>query len=173
MNHRWELSGDGNFAQWGPIASFVIPTATTEALGEGQWQAGIGGILAANYRNVFTENDSVHFGIFGHNLWSFAQTRDNAQDVNKLFVQPIVVYHFNELLGQKGWYAALPDDFWVYDWNESQFDVIAAGLRVGRVFKIGDQPVNVFGQGYWNGAKTDGTPQAFAKLNFTLLFPTR
>ena len=57
---------------------------------------------------------------------------------------PVVVYHFDMLFGQKGWYTGLPDDLWTYAFEEGEFTSIPLGGRLGKVFKFGKQPVNAF-----------------------------
>ncbi len=73
------------------------------------------------------------------------------------------------MFGEKGWYAALPDDLWTYDFEESEFTLIPLGARLGKVFSIGKQPVNVFLQSWYNAADT-GADYAI-KFNLTFLFP--
>ena len=71
--------------------------------------------------------------------------------------------------GQKGWYTALPDDLWTYDFEEDEFTSIPLGARLGKVFKIGKQPVDAFLQSWYNAA--DPGPNYAIKFNFTFLFP--
>ena len=72
-----------------------------------------------------------------------------------------------------GWYTALPDDLWSYDWNNKEMDQVAVGVRMGRVFAIGKQQVNLFGQAWTNPAGSDrGTTAKYAfKVNLSFLFP--
>ena len=58
---------------------------------------------------------------------------------------------------------------WTYDFEESEFTLIPLGARLGKVFSIGKQPVNVFLQSWYNAA--DSGEDYSIKFNFTLLFP--
>ena len=161
----------GGFLQWGPVVTTILPTATKQATGSGKWSLGGGGLLFKNSVNVFTDGDSLLLGVLGYNIWDVAETRSGSADVNKFFGQPVVVYHFDDFLGEEGWYTGLPDDLWTYDWNLDRFTQIPVGARLGKVFAIGKQPVNVFGQAWWNAANSIGAPEWTVKINMTLLFP--
>ena len=58
---------------------------------------------------------------------------------------------------------------WTYDFEEDEFTSIPLGARLGKVFKIGKQPVNAFLQSWYNAA--DPGPNYAIKFNFTFLFP--
>lgn len=163
---------DGDFWNFGPVLSLVAPTASHDETGSGKWSAGPGGLLIKNTNNVFTKGDSLLLGVLSYHTWSFAGESDRA-DVSKTFGQPIVVYHFNELFGQKGWYTGTPDDLWIYDWKENETFQVSVGARLGRVFTIGKQPINVFLQSWYNPVESDegASPNYTLKLNVTFLFP--
>lgn len=166
----------GEFYDFGPVLATQLPTATSTRTGGGTWNGGIGPLGLINFVDVFTGNDSLLVGGFGYNVWDIAPTRDGAGNVSKAFFAPVLVYHFEELFGQTGWYTAAPDDLWEYDWKLGRFITAPVGARLGKVFAIGKQPVNMFFQGWWNAANALNSSNVLAgpeytfKLNITFLF---
>lgn len=160
----------GEFTQWGPVAAFTLPTATEDTTGSGQFSTGPGFLAIRNLTNVFADGDSLLIGALGYQQWSVIG-ESGREDVNKTFGQPLIVYHFNELFGQKGWYTGLPDDLWQYNWEDDEFAQITAGARLGKVFNIGKQPVNMFVQSWYNPVSDGPSPNWTIKFNLTLLFP--
>lgn len=160
----------GEFTTWGPVAAFRLPTATEDATGSGQFSVGPGLLGLRNFTNVFANGDSLLVGAFGYQLWSVLG-ESGRKDVNETFAQPILVYHFNELFDQKGWYTGLPDDLWQYNWEDSELAQVTAGARLGRVFNIGKVPVNMFVQSWYNPVEDGPSPKWTVKFNLTFLFP--
>jgi hypothetical protein len=151
-----KLKAKGIMIGLGPALS--APTATDDFTGSGKWSAG----PTAVYFNGRTKG--WQWGILGWHLWDFAGD-DDRDSVNKTFFQPFVVKHFD-----KGWYAGTPDVPGTYNWRNGQ-TTFPLGLRVGRVTKIGKQPVNLMGE-VFNSPWDDGASSEWSvKLSFTLLFP--
>jgi hypothetical protein len=121
-----------------------------------------------NFTHVFNDGDSLLVGGFGYQQWSVAGS-GGRKDVSEFSAAPVVVYHFNTLFGEKGWYTGLPDDLWTYDFEESEFTSIPLGARLGKVFHIGKQPLNGFLQSWYNAA--DPGAEYAIKFNLTFLFP--
>ena len=109
-------------------------------------------------------------GVFGaliNNIWSFAGDSDRP-DVNQMTLQPFVNYNF-----KGGWYASFspiitanwradPDNRWT----------VPVGGAVGRVFKIGHQPINAQVGAYYNAIAPDNTgPSWQIRAQIQLLFP--
>jgi hypothetical protein len=140
--------------------TFVIPTAgDNDFTGSGKWQAG----PAAVYINTQT---STQWGLFAFQNWAFASSRSNSTNVNKLSIQPILTHHFDG-----GWYVGTPDNPQVYDFRTDKW-TLQLGPQVGRVFKIGAQPVKLFGAVYHNPIDDNGpTAKWTAKIGLTFLFP--
>ena len=168
--HKTSLSDKGDFFQWGPIGALTIPSATSDVTGSGKLSLGPGLLAFRNFTKLFNDNDSLLAGGFGYQQWNVAGESDR-KDVSKLFFAPVVVYHFDTFFGEKGWYAAAPDDLWTYDFEEDEFTSIPLGARLGKVFKIGNQPVNAFLQSWYNAADPDTGTDYAIKFNFTFLFP--
>ncbi len=166
------VGDQGEFWTFGPVAAAIFPTATQDETGSDKLSIGPGGFLLKNFTNLFEDGDSLLLGALGYQVWSVAG-KDGNPNVSQLFAEPIVVYHFNELFDQKGWYLRAPDDLAIYDWNEDEFFQIPVGGAVGRVFHIGKQPMNIFAQSWYNPVESDrgASPNYTFKLNVTFLFP--
>jgi len=161
----------GDFFTWAPVGATTIPTATSKFTGSDKWSVGPGLFLLRGMANVFTDGDAVQVGALAYQQWSIAG-KSSRPDVSKIFLQPVVNYHFASLFNQKGWYAGLPDDLSNYNWEAKQWGQIPVGARLGRVFHIGNQPINLFGQGWWNAANNrPGGSKYTLKANLTFLFP--
>jgi hypothetical protein len=167
-----QVDDKGQFWNFGPVAATILPTATQDETGSDKFSIGPGGLVLRNFTNLFEDGDSFLFGVLGYQVWSVAG-KDGNPNVSKLFVEPVVVYHFNELFDQKGWYLRGPDDLVQYDWNESEFFQIPVGAGLGRVFTIGPQAVNVFAQSWYNPVESDrgASPNYTFKFNISFLFP--
>jgi hypothetical protein len=162
----------GDFVTWAPVAAVVLPTASKPELGADVWSAGPGFLGLTNIH--FPSGDSVMLGALAYHIWNL-ENDDGDPTVNKSFAQPVIVYKFNSLFDQKGWYVRNPDDLWSYDWHQSEWDQITAGAALGRVFTIGKQPVNVFGGAWYNPVGSDraATSKYALKLSFAFLFPVK
>lgn len=148
---------------WGSIGiggAGAFPTATDSRLGARKWTAGPAAFL------IYTKIPKTQLGVLVFNTWSFAGAGD--ADVNSFSLQPILTRHFND-----GWYGGMGDEAWSVNWEKSSDQVyLPLSGRVGRVFAMGKQHVNVFGQGFYNvGDDVAGFAEWGFKLNFTFLFP--
>ncbi len=144
---------------WGVGPTFTFPTATDDALGTGKWSAGPGLVaLAMPGRWVV--------GGLLNNQWSFAGDSDRAS-VNAMLFQPFVNYNF-----QRGWYvntSPIITANWQADSDERW--TVPVGAGVGRIFKIGTQPVNAQLGAYYNVEKPEGAPDWNIRFQFQFMFP--
>jgi hypothetical protein len=141
----------------GPVLRF--PTATDDLLGSEKWSAGPSAVL------LRTHGPWV-FGGLVQNVWSFGGDSDRA-DVNEFLLQPFVNYNL-----PKGWYLSTAPNI-TANWKADGDSVwtVPLGGGVGKVFKIGKQPVNVSLRTYYNAVRPDNGPEWTAQLQLTLLFP--
>ena len=140
----------------GPIIS--LPTATDAALGSDKW--GIGPSLI-----LLTMPGHWVVGVLVNNIWSVAGNDDRA-DVNQLLVQYFVNYNL-----ANGWYltsAPINTVNWELDEDKA---TIPLGGGVGRVFRLGRQPVNAQVQAFYLAAKPANGPDWSLRLQFQMLFP--
>jgi hypothetical protein len=132
------LEGDFTFG-FGPtlsIPSNKIPLST------GKWTAGPALV------GVYTKGPWVVGGLV-NNMWSFAG-EDDRKDVNKMLVQPFINYNL-----PKGWYVSFSPII-TADWeNKDQGWTVPVGAGIGRVFRLGKQPLNVSLHAYYNAIKPE------------------
>jgi hypothetical protein len=142
--------------------NLTIPTAgDNDFVGSGKWSLGPGAI----YLNQQTKG--WQWGLLSYSSFSFADSNSDRSYVSNISVQPILNYHFG-----KGWYVSPPDVPQTYDFRTDNW-TLAIGPRLGKVMKFGKQPVNLFGQVYYNPKDYDDQVAAkwTFKVNLTLLFP--
>jgi hypothetical protein len=146
--------------QLGLGGNFIFPTAgDNDFTGSGKWSAG----PALLYINMKTPH--LQWGLFAFQDWSYAGDSDR-EDVNQLALQPFITYHFG-----KGWYVSSPDVPQTYNFENDKW-TWAIGPLLGKVTKIGKQPVKMFGAVYYNPEDDAGpTPEWTARFGLTLLFP--
>jgi len=143
---------------WGVGPVFEFPT-NTENLGSDKWSAGIGAVALSMPGNWV-------IGGLVMNLWSFAGPSD-ADDINKLIFQYFINYNL-----ANGWYLTstpLITANWQAD-SDSRWTVPFGG-GVGRLVKIGNQPVDFKLQAFSNVEKPDNGPDWSTMFSVKFLFP--
>jgi hypothetical protein len=144
---------------WGAGPVFVLPTATSKVLGQGKLS--IGPSLV-----VLVQPGKWTIGALVNNVWSVAGSGGRAA-VNQMTWQYFLNYNL-----KKGWYISLSPII-TANWKASSGNVwtVPVGGGVGRVFRLGKQPVNVTVQFYGNAARpSDGSPWGM-RLQIAFLFP--
>jgi hypothetical protein len=133
-----------------------IPTSTDDALGSGEWAAGPSVVL-------LTMPGSWVTGILLSNTWGF----DSEADVNFFFSQIFVNYNM-----KKGWFLTSQPVF-TANWNAASGEewTVPIGGGIGRIYKIGKQPVNTLVQAYYNIEKPTFGPDWQLRIQFSFLFP--
>jgi hypothetical protein len=144
--------------------SLVFPTGSSnEFTSSGKWQAG----PALAYVNTMFKGWQL--GVLGWQHWDVANadTGGNKGYVSQLSVQPLITKHFG-----KGWYVRLQDDVWKYDFRLNNWSM-PMGPVVGKVFKIGKMPVNLYSGIYYDPfTHNDASSNTWSwKVNLTFLFP--
>jgi len=122
---------------WGAGPMFLLPTATDDMLGADKWGLGISGV-------ALTVIDKWTIGALASNIWSVAGSGDN--DINLFTLQYFVNYNLDD-----GWYlvtAPINTANWEAD-SDNRW-TIPVGGGAGRVFRIGNQPVNAQVSAYYN-----------------------
>lgn len=158
----------GEFSTWGPGLAVSVPTSSEPLVGNNTWSAGPGLIYLKNVK--LSNGNSLMLGGAAWHLWDI---EGGKADVSATSGFPALIYKFDKLFDQKGWYVRAPDDVWTYDWKADEFTQIPIGAGIGRAFVMGKQPVNVFLAGWWNAASPDTatTPEWAIKASFSLVFP--
>ena len=144
---------------WGVGPVFVLPTATSKVLGQGKLSMGPS-IVALVQPGHWT------IGVLVNNVWSIAGSGGRSP-VNQMTLQYFVNYNLN-----KGWYLT-SSPIISANWKASSENVWVApfGGGVGRITKVGFQPVNLSAQFYGNAAyPIHGSPWSM-RFQIAFLFP--
>ena len=146
---------------WGAGPVFVLPTATGQALGQGKLSVGPSFV-------ALVQPGPWTIGALVNNVWSFAGQSSRAS-VNQMTLQYFVNYNL-----KKGWYLS-SSPIITSNWRATSDNVwtVPVGGGVGRIFRLGFQPVNVTVQFYGNAVHpTEGSPWGM-RLQLAFLFPKR
>ena len=144
---------------WGVGPAFVIPTATSDITGQGQFSLGPSVVVLAQ---------PAHWtiGALANNVWSVAGKSGRAP-VNQFLLQYFINYNL-----QKGWYITLQPVL-TANWMASSGNVwtVPFGGGIGRIMKLGFQPVNLSAQFYGNAVTPAGGSPWSMRLQIAFLFP--
>jgi hypothetical protein len=162
MNPSFFLSPKKSKVTWGVGPTLVLPTATnTTYLGQGKLSMGPS-VVALVQPSHFT------IGFLANNYWSVAGHSDlNKPAVNQFLLQYFVNYNMT-----KGWYL-LSAPIITADWRETNGGrwIVPFGGGVGRIMRLGFQPVNLQAQLYGNAVHPPGASPWALKLQLAFLFP--
>ena len=155
----WLSPADSGAWIWGAGPILVFPTATDEVLGSDKWSAGPSVV-------VLTMPGDWVVGALVNNVWSFAGT-DSRESVNFLTTQYFVNYN----LGNGLYLASAP--IITADWTADSADrwTIPFGAGIGKVFKIGKQPINTSIHAYYNVRRPTDGPRWTLRIQIQFLFP--
>jgi len=145
---------DGWLLGAGPVFSW--PTATSTALGTGQWGAGPT-IVALRQEHGFT------YGVLANHVWSFAGP-DNDETINSTFLQPFLSYTFPSATG-----VTLNTES-SYDWTEHEWTV-PINLIGSQLVRLGRLPVQFQLGGRWYADSPEGGPEWGLRFAITILLP--
>jgi hypothetical protein len=141
---------------WGAGPVFLLPTATDDALGTGQWGVGPTAV-GLRQRGPWT------YGLLANHLWSFAG-EGGRPTVNQTFLQPFLAHN-----SQGGFGVTLQAES-SYNWEAEQWTV-PIGLFASQVLKLGNQPLSLqFGPRVYVDGPSGG-PEWGLRFNVVLLFP--
>lgn len=144
---------------WGVGPAVVIPTATSQVTGQGKLSLGPS-VVALVQPGHWT------LGALVNNVWSVAGSGGRPA-VNQMTLQYFVNYNL-----KKGWYLT-SSPIITANWKASSGNVwvVPFGGGVGRIMKLGFQPVNLTAQFYGNAAYPNhGSPWGM-RLQLAFLFP--
>jgi hypothetical protein len=115
---------------------------------------------------VFFDIKPFTFGALLNNIWSFAGDSDRA-NVNLMTFQPFINYNMKD-----GWFLT-SSPVMTANWEATSGNrfTIPLGGGFGRVFKIGDQPINALVQAFGYADKPEGGPDWSLRAQWTFLFP--
>ena len=145
---------------WGVGGAALIPTATDDALGSDEW--GLGPSVV-----VLTMPGKWVIGSLFSNVWSVAGSGDT--DINQFTWQYFINYNL-----ESGWYltsAPIITANWEADSDNTW--TVPFGGGVGKIFRIGKQPLNAQVSAYYNVETPDFGPDWQLRLQLQLLFPKK
>lgn len=144
---------------WGTGPILQLPTATSQYLGQGK--LGIG-------PNVVAVAMPGHFvlGVLANNLWSVAGS-GSRPSINQMLVQYFVNYNM-----KKGWYlTSQPIITANWEVGNSGRWVVPFGGGVGRIMKLGFQPVTLSAQFYGSAVHPPVASPWSIRLHIAFLLP--
>jgi hypothetical protein len=144
---------------WGFGPTFTLPTASDKLLGSGKWSMGPAAV-ALSIQGPWV------IGALVNNQWSFAGWGDDK--VNALLLQPFLNYNL-----PGGWYltsSPIITANWAADRGRDVWTAPIGG-GVGKLFKIGRQPINTQLTAYGNVARPEFGPAWQLRLQVQFLFP--
>ena len=146
---------------WGVGPTFVFPTATADQLGQGKLSMGPGVVL-------LTTPGHWVIGTLINNVWSVAGS-GSRPPVNQMLLQWFINYNL-----KKGWYVAT-SPIVTADWRASSGNqwVVPLGGGVGRIMRLGNQPVNLLAQLYGNAVHPAGASPWGMRLQIQFLYPKK
>ena len=162
LNPSFFLSPKKSKVIWGIGPTFVFPTATnTTYLGQGKFS--IGPTLV-----VLVQPTHWTIGFLANNYWSVA----GHSDLDKPAVNQFLLQWFANYNMKKGWYLT-SGPIITANWRASSGNVwvVPFGGGVGRIMKLGYQPVNITTQFYGNAVHPPGASPWTMKMQIAFLFP--
>ena len=144
---------------WGAGPALVIPTATSDITGQGKLSLGPSFVALA-------QPEHWTIGALANNVWSVAGS-GGRPPVNQFLLQYFINYNM-----KKGYYITL-QPILTANWRATSGNVwtVPFGGGIGRIMKLGFQPVNISGQFYGNAVTPAGGSPWSMRLQIAFLFP--
>jgi opacity protein-like surface antigen len=146
---------------WGAGPVFTVPAATDPILGTGH-------VLLGPTVVLLTTPGHWVIGVLANNQWSVGGDPLRPA-VNTFLAQPFVNYNMAH-----GWYLT-SSPVVTANWlaASGQRWVVPIGGGIGRIFKIGEQPVSANIAGYYNVINPTGAPNWQLRATLAFLFPEK
>lgn len=143
---------------WGAGPKLYLPTATDHGLGTNRFGGGPTAV-------ALTIQGHWVAGLIANNVWAGS----GKNRIDQMTLNPFVNYNMKD-----GWYLASAPII-TSNWVAKSSDrwTVPLGGGIGRLFKIGEQPVNVRLQGLYNVVRPDNGPSWQFQLQVQLLFPKK
>lgn len=145
---------------WGVGPTMSVPSATDKILGSGKWSAGpavVGLVMPGRWV----------IGALVNNMWSFAGDPQRRR-VNQMTAQYFVNYNF-----PGGWYVTSSPIITANWAAQGRQWTVPFGGGFGRVFKVGDQPLNAQIGAYYNAIRPNDAAHWQLRAQLSFLFPTK
>jgi hypothetical protein len=144
---------------WGAGPTFMLPTATSKVLGQGKLSIGPSAV-------ALLQPGKWTLGVLINNVWSVAGSGGRT-DVNQMMFQYFINYNL-----PKGWAISYSPSVQA-NWKASPGNVwtVPFGGGLGRVMKLGFQPVNISAAFYGNAVHPVAGSSWNMRLQIAFLFP--
>lgn len=143
---------------WGAGPTFLLPTASDDVLGTGKFSIGPAAV-------VLIQPGKWTFGALVSNLFSVTGSSNRA-DVNLFSLQYFINYNL-----KKGYYlTSSPTNSANWDAPHGNVWLVQIGGGIGRIMRLGFQPVNLSVQAYGNVKRPDNFPSSTWQLKFQIAF---
>lgn len=147
---------DSGAITWGVGPVILLPVGGSD-FGSGKWGAGPTALVLKQTKSGLT------MGVLANHLWSVAGKEDRA-DFSNSFIQPF----FSKTL--KDSTSVTINAETTYDWKHEQWTV-PLNLSLGRLMKIGKQPIQLAGTARYYAVSPDDGPTWGGRLTLSFLFP--
>ena len=146
---------------WGVGPVFTVPSASDAILGTGK-------VLVGPTAVLLTTPGHWVLGVLVNNQWSVGGNPLRPA-VNAFLAQPFVNYNMAH-----GWYLTSSPVI-TANWRAAPGEkwTVPVGGGFGRLFKVGDQPVNAQVQAFYNVERPTGASDWQLRTSVTLLFPEK
>ena len=148
----------GSFT-WGFGFVSIWPTATDDILGSGKLSLGPSFVLV-------NMTEKLMLAAVISDWFSIAGDSEKA-DVNTFYLQYIITY----FLANKWYLSSAPINTANWEAESDQRWTIPIGGGFGKMFKIGNLPVDAQAQAFYYVVKPDGGPEWQLRLQFKMIFP--
>jgi hypothetical protein len=144
---------------WGLGPVFQLPTATNNFLGQGKLGMGPSAV-------ALMQPGHWTIGVLFNNIWSVAGS-GSRPSVNQFLLQYFINYNL-----KKGWFITWQPTL-TANWEATNGGrwVVPFGGGVGRIMKLGFQPVSLTAQFYGNAVHPPGASPWGMRLQIAFLFP--
>jgi hypothetical protein len=141
---------------WGAGPAVLIPTNTDDRLGADEWGVGASAV-------VLTMQGPWVVGSLFSNIWDI----DGDTDINIFTMQYFVNYNMDD-----GWYLTSSPVI-TANWEADSGDewTVPVGGGFGKIFRIGEQPVNAQFQYFYNVEKPDLIGDWTIRMQLQFMFP--
>jgi hypothetical protein len=140
---------------WGAGPAVQLPTSTDDQIAPDEWAAGPSVVL-------LTMPGNWVMGGLVSNIWDISAD----ESINFMSLQPFLNYNF-----EGGWYLT-SSPILTANWEADDEWTVPVGGGFGRIFRIGEQPVNAQFQAFYNVVKPDDLgPEWTLRLQLQFLFP--
>jgi hypothetical protein len=146
---------------WGVGPVLLIPTSTDDSLGLGEWGGGLSAVLLAMPGNWV-------LGSLFSNVWADSD-QAGRDDINLFTWQYFINYNVPDGDGLYLVSAPIITSNWEADSGDRW--TVPFGGGIGKIFRVGRQPVNGQISAYYNVEKPDNGPDWQLRAQIQFLFP--